>query len=67
MNHELFSFYLQAFKYGMPPHGGTGNGLERITELMLGLSNVREATLFPRDMNRIDTLLSENNDETDEE
>ena len=59
MNPELFSFYLQAFKYGMPPHGGTGNGLERITELMLGLHNVREATLFPRDMNRIDTLLSQ--------
>ncbi len=58
LNPEAFSFYLQAFKSGMPPHGGTGNGLERITELMLGLSNVREATLFPRDMNRIDTLLS---------
>jgi nondiscriminating aspartyl-tRNA synthetase len=53
-----FSFYLQAFKYGMPPHGGTGNGLERITELMLGLSNVRQASLFPRDMNRIDSGLS---------
>ncbi|MBL4644300.1 MAG: aspartate--tRNA(Asn) ligase, partial [Candidatus Pacebacteria bacterium] len=66
MDPELFSFYLQAFKYGMPPHGGTGNGLERITELMLGLKNVREATLFPRDMNRIDTLLSVNND-TDED
>ncbi|QSH39598.1 aspartate--tRNA(Asn) ligase [Candidatus Kaiserbacteria bacterium] len=59
MNPDLFSFYLQAFKYGMPPHGGTGNGLERVTELMLGLKNIREATLFPRDMNRIDTRLSE--------
>ena len=56
---ELFEFYLQAFKFGMPPHGGTGNGLERMTQLMLGLSNVREATLFPRDMNRIDTRLTE--------
>ncbi len=59
MNPELFSFYLQAFKFGMPPHGGTGNGLERLTQLMLGLKNVREATLFPRDMNRIDNQLSE--------
>lgn len=59
MNPDLFSFYLQTFKYGMPPHGGTGNGLERITQLMLGFKNLREATLFPRDMNRIDSRLSE--------
>ncbi|HYF13215.1 MAG TPA: amino acid--tRNA ligase-related protein, partial [Candidatus Paceibacterota bacterium] len=55
---EKFSFYLQAFKYGMPPHGGSATGLERITARMLNLSNVKEATLFPRDLNRIDTLLS---------
>lgn len=55
---EKFSFYLQAFKYGMPPHGGFGMGLERLTQKLLGLSNVKEATLFPRDLNRIDTLLS---------
>jgi nondiscriminating aspartyl-tRNA synthetase len=55
-----FSFYLQAFKYGMPPHGGWGMGLERLTQKMLGLENVKEATLFPRDMNRIDTLLANN-------
>jgi len=53
-----FMFYLQAFKYGMPPHGGWGMGLERLTQKMLGLENVKEATLFPRDMNRIDTRLS---------
>jgi len=58
MDPNLFSFYLQAFKYGMPPHGGTGNGLERITQLMLGFKNLREASLFPRDMNRIDMRLS---------
>ena len=52
-----FGFYLQAFKYGMPPHGGWGMGLERLTQKLLGLENVKEATLFPRDMNRIDTLL----------
>ena len=55
---EKFSYYLQAFKVGMPPHGGIGMGLERVTARMLGLHNVKEAALFPRDMNRIDTLLS---------
>lgn len=55
---EKFSFYLQAFKYGIPPHGGIGMGLERVTEKMLGLENVKEASLFPRDMNRIDVLLT---------
>ncbi len=59
---ENFSFYLQAFKFGMPPHGGWGMGLERLTQKFLGLANVKEATLFPRDMNRIDTLLSKQNE-----
>ncbi|KND50940.1 MAG: aspartate--tRNA ligase [Parcubacteria bacterium C7867-007] len=56
---EKFSYYLQAFKYGIPPHGGWGMGLERLTAKFLGLANVKEATLFPRDINRIDTLLSD--------
>ncbi|MEK7602289.1 MAG: aspartate--tRNA(Asn) ligase [Patescibacteria group bacterium] len=56
---ENFSYYLQAFKYGMPPHGGWGMGLERLTAKFLNLPNVKEATLFPRDINRIDTLLSD--------
>jgi nondiscriminating aspartyl-tRNA synthetase len=56
---EKFSYYLQAFKYGIPPHGGWGMGLERLTAKFLGLQNVKEATLFPRDINRIDTRLSE--------
>lgn len=56
---EKFSFYLQAFKYGMPPHGGSATGLERLTARMLKLPNIKEATLFPRDLNRIDTRLSE--------
>lgn len=55
---ELFSYYLQAFKTGMPPHGGSATGLERLTARLLNLPNVKEATLFPRDLNRIDTLLS---------
>jgi len=58
LNPEKFSFYLQAFKYGMPPEGGLGMGLERLTARLLELDNIKEATLFPRDMNRIDTLLS---------
>ena len=61
---EKFSYYLQAFKYGMPPHGGWGMGLERLTAKFLGLANVKEATLFPRDINRIDTRLSEVSDES---
>ncbi len=56
---KKFLFYLEAFKVGMPPHGGSATGLERLTARILGLSNVKEATLFPRDINRIDTLLSE--------
>ncbi|MBV9349833.1 MAG: aspartate--tRNA(Asn) ligase [Patescibacteria group bacterium] len=63
MDPKKFSFYLQAFKYGMPPHGGSSTGLERLTARMLGLANVKEAVPFPRDMNRIDTLLSENLDD----
>ncbi len=50
--------YLQAFKYGMPPEGGFCLGLERITQNILGLKNIREATLFPRDMTRVDVRLS---------
>lgn len=60
MSSKKFAFYLQAFKYGMPPHGGCSTGLERFTARMLGLQNVKEASAFPRDMNRIDILLSGN-------
>jgi len=55
---EKFEFYLQAFKYGIPAHGGLGMGLERLTAKFLNLDNVKEATLFPREINRIDTLLN---------
>ncbi len=48
-----FKYYLQAFQYGLPPHGGFGLGLERLTQRIIGLSNVKEATLFPRDINRL--------------
>ncbi|MDR0335014.1 MAG: aspartate--tRNA(Asn) ligase [Methanomassiliicoccaceae archaeon] len=50
---ESFDFYLDAFKYGMPPHGGWGIGLERLLVKMLDLPNVREAILFPRDLSRL--------------
>ncbi len=51
---ERSALYLQAFKYGMPPEGGWSFGSERITQGILGLSNIREASLFPRDMERVD-------------
>jgi nondiscriminating aspartyl-tRNA synthetase len=48
-----FKYFLQAFKYGMPPEGGFGMGLERLTAKLIGLQNVKEASLFPRDINRL--------------
>jgi nondiscriminating aspartyl-tRNA synthetase len=63
---DKFHFYLQAFRYGIPPHGGWGMGLERLTQKFCGLDNVKEATLFPRDINRIDTFTSQTqSDEAD--
>lgn len=61
---EKFQFYLQAFKHGIPPHGGIGLGLERLTAKFCGVGNVKEATLFPRDINRIDTFTSKDQSET---
>jgi aspartyl-tRNA(Asn)/glutamyl-tRNA(Gln) amidotransferase subunit A len=52
-NPKEFKHYLDIFKYGMPPHGGLGMGLERITMKLLNLKNVREASLFPRDRGRV--------------
>lgn len=51
--HPGFKYYLQAFKYGMPSHGGFGLGLERLTQKIIGLRNLKEATIFPRDINRL--------------
>lgn len=53
-----FGIYLQAFKYGMPSEGGFAIGAERVTMKILGLENVKEASLFPRDMTRIDLELA---------
>ena len=63
---EKFNFYLQAFKYGIPPHGGIGMGLERLTAKFCGVLNVKEAALFPRDINRIDTLFTKTEDHADQ-
>ena len=52
-NPEEFETYLMLHKYGAPPHGGLGIGLERLTMHLLGFKNVREATMFPRDINRV--------------
>lgn len=48
-----FKPLLSVMKYGMPPHGGFGMGLERVTQKILGFNNIKEATLFPRDINRL--------------
>ena len=53
MNPDNFKFYLDTFKNGMPPHGGFAIGLERITACFLNIANVKEASMFPRDINRV--------------
>jgi len=58
MDPKNFEMYLQTFKYGMPPEGGFSFGLERMTMKLLELKNVREASLFPRDMERVDFRFS---------
>jgi len=49
---EQFKGYIDSFRYGAPPHAGWGIGLERLTMLILGIQNIREVTLFPRDRDR---------------
>lgn len=53
MNPENFKFYLDTFSNGMPPHGGLAIGLERLVAGVLNIHNVKEASLFPRDINRL--------------
>ncbi|MDE7380309.1 MAG: aspartate--tRNA(Asn) ligase [Clostridia bacterium] len=53
MNPDEFDTYLMLHKYGAPPHGGLGLGLERLTMHLLGFKNVRNAAMFPRDINRV--------------
>lgn len=58
MDPENFAMYLMAFKFGMPPEGGFSFGLERLTKNILNLENIRQATLYPRDMERVDLRLA---------
>ena len=53
LNADGFDFYLKAFQYGMPPHAGWGLGAERLLMTMLGIENIREVVLFPRDRKRL--------------
>ena len=53
MNPDNFHFYMDTFKNGMPPHGGFAIGLERLTACILNIANVKEASMFPRDINRV--------------
>lgn len=59
MDPAKIEMFLEAFRYGVPPEGGFAFGAERMTMQILGLKNIREASMFPRDMNRIDVRLSE--------
>lgn len=53
LNPDDFSDYLQAHRYGLPPHGGLAIGLERLTARLLGVENIRHTTMFPRDVKRL--------------
>lgn len=53
MNVSAFEHHLRAFEYGMPPHAGCGIGLERLMMALLGISNIRDATFYPRDTDRL--------------
>jgi len=53
LNSKNFKSYIDSFRYGAPPHGGWSIGLERFTQVLLGLDNIREAVMFPRDRNRL--------------
>ncbi len=53
VNNPTYKFFLEAMKAGLPQHGGCGYGIDRLVEKTIGLGNVKEATLFPRDINRL--------------
>jgi aspartyl-tRNA synthetase len=53
LNPDNFKSYVDSFRFGAPPHAGWGMGVERLTMLLLGLENIREAVLFPRDRDRL--------------
>ncbi|MDR0946139.1 MAG: aspartate--tRNA(Asn) ligase [Ruminococcus sp.] len=53
LNPDDFTYYLESHKYGLPPHGGLGIGLERLVMKLIGQPNIRQASMFPRDINRL--------------
>ena len=53
LNPKDFKSYIDSFRFGAPPHAGWGVGVERLTMVLLGLPNIREAVLFPRDRDRL--------------
>lgn len=64
MDPAKIEMFLEAFRYGVPPEGGFAFGAERITMQILGLKNIREATMFPRDMERVDERFSVTEEKT---
>ena len=56
LNPKDFESYLKAFRYGMPPHGGFGFGIERFLMELLDIKNIRECILFPRDRTTFNTI-----------
>ena len=53
LNPKNFTSYIDSFRFGAPPHAGWSIGLERMTQILCGLDNVKEATMFPRDRDRL--------------
>ena len=53
LNPKNFEDYINSFRYGAPPHAGWSIGLERLTQILCGLDNIKEATMFPRDRDRL--------------
>lgn len=53
LHNPMYKYYLEAFQYGLPAHGGCGFGVDRFVQKIIGLKNIKEATLFPRDMQRL--------------
>jgi aspartyl-tRNA synthetase len=53
LNPEAFDYHLRVFDYGVPPHAGFGLGLERFLMTLTGVENIRDATLYPRDIDRL--------------
>ena len=62
---ERFGFFLEAFRYGTPPHGGVGIGLERLVMILAGTDNIRDVVAFPKTASASD-LMSEAPSEVDE-